>query len=94
MIRHILLLLPLFSLTGCIGGLFLETNYGRDEYPDIRTVPEREEALKPRGQHEGEEAESRSAEFQRLQEDREKIKARNEALREGVFPNAQKAAEE
>jgi len=73
--------------------MFLGSGYTREDYPDIRTVPERAEALKPRGQHEGEEAASRAAEFKRLQEDREKLKARNEALREGVFPNAQKVGQ-
>ncbi len=71
--------------------MFLETGYTREDYPDIRTVPEREEATMPRGQHEGEETESRAAEFERLEDVREKIKARNEALREEAFPNSQKA---
>ena len=84
------LISPLF-LTGCVGSL-IGGHTGRlgDEYPDIRAVPEREEASAPRGLHEGEETISRAIDFEKLEEDREQIKARNEALRESAFPNAQK----
>lgn len=78
--------LPLF-LTGCIGSLIMDqTEYSDECYPDIRTVPERTEALCPRGLHKGEENVSRAAEFERLSQDWEKITARDKALREKVFP--------
>jgi len=84
------LISPLF-LTGCIGSLIGGyTERLCDEYPDIRTVPEREEASAPRGLHEGEEKASREIEFKNLEQAREQIKARDQALRERTFPNAQK----
>lgn len=83
------LVLP-FLLTGCVGSIISgKTGYLAEEYPDIRNVPERKEAMEPRGTHEGEETASRSTEFQKLEKDREKIKARNDALREGAFPASQ-----
>jgi hypothetical protein len=78
--------LPLF-LTGCIGSVILDQTEHIDEcYPDIRTVPEREEALCPRGLHEGEEKVSRATDLKQLSQDWEKIKARDSALREKIFP--------
>lgn len=82
----LLLVLPL-SLTGCIGTLISgNTGYLGEDYPDIRTVPEREVANVTRGCHEGAETASRATEFQKLEQDREKIVARDQALREKAFP--------
>jgi|JI6StandDraft_1071083.scaffolds.fasta_scaffold621305_2 hypothetical protein len=82
----ILLTLPL-SLTGCIIGSLIsgKTSYFEEKYPDIRTVPERGEANTPRGCHEGTETVSHAAEFKQLEQDREKIRARDQALREKAF---------
>lgn len=80
------LCLPFF-LTGCVGAIFTgQTEYIGDGFPDIRTVPEREEALEPRGQHRGNEIESRAVDLKKLQKDWEKINARDKALREEAFP--------
>jgi len=77
---------PLF-LTGCIGSFLTgHTEYLEEQYPDIRTVPTRAEALKPRGLHKGEEQVSRNVDLKKLEKDWEKIKARDKALREGAFP--------
>jgi hypothetical protein len=73
---------PLF-LTGCIGSIISgETSHLCDDYPDIRSVPERCEASKPRGLHACDEKEARAAELFKLEQDREQIKERNKALRE------------
>lgn len=81
----LLLVLPLF-LTGCIGTLISgNTGYLGEDYPDIRTVPEREAANVTRGCHKGAEAVSRATEFKKLEQDREKIMARDQALREKAF---------
>ena len=77
-------------LTGCIGSLIGgHTEYLREDYPNILTVPEREEAIKPRGLHKGNEKKSRAGDFKQLEQTREQIKARDEALREGRFPESQ-----
>ena len=90
MIKPFFYLIPPLLLTGCIGAWISgNTGYLGEGYPDIRTVPERKEAIAPRGLHEKEEKTSRAADFKKLEEEREKINARNEALRENAFPNAQ-----
>lgn len=78
--------LPLF-LTGCVGSIISgQTEYFGEGYPDIRTVPERKEALASRGIHKGKETASRATDLKRLKQDWEKINARDEALREEAFP--------
>lgn len=62
--------------TGCLS----------EDYPDIRSVPGREEASKSRGLHEGSEKKASAADFEKLEQDRATLKARNEALREEAFP--------
>lgn len=64
-----------------------------EEYPDIRSVPEREEALASRCIHEINEERERRVDFKRLEQYREKITARDEALRERLFPQSQEAKE-
>lgn len=87
--KSIYLLFPLL-LTGCIGSWISgNTGYLHEDYPDIRTVPEREIACADRGLHEKNEKASRATDFESLEQDREKIKARNQALRERAFPNVQ-----
>lgn len=89
----IYILCPVF-LSGCVGSWISgNTGYLSEEYPDIRTVPERPAASAPRGLHEGDEKVARAADFKQLEKDREQVKARNEALREGAFPEAEKAEE-
>ena len=94
MSKTIFYILCPFFLTGCVaswvGG---DTGYLSEEYPDIRTVPERPVACAPRGLHEGDEEVARASDFKKLEEDRERVKARNEALREGAFPEAEKTEE-
>ena len=92
--NYLYIMIPLF-LSGCIGSLIGgHTEYLKEGYPNILTVPEREEANQPRGLHEGEEKQSRAAEFKELEKAREAIKVRDEALREGRFPESQKVDEE
>lgn len=80
-----MLIYPLL-LSGCIGSLISgNTGYLEQDYPDIRTVPERKEATVSRGLHKGQEASSRAAELKSLKQDREKIRARDQALREKAF---------
>lgn len=80
-----------FLLTGCVGSWISgHTGYINEPYPDIRTVPERKEASASRGLHEKNEEISRATDFKNLEQAREKIKARDQALREGAFPNSQK----
>ena len=82
------IMIPLF-LTGCVGTWISgKTGHLGDEYPDIRTVPEKEEAQELRGQHTGDEKLSRIHDFKTLENDREQAKARDEALREEAFPNS------
>lgn len=77
--------LPLL-LTGCVGSLISGHTGQLDEcYPDIRCVPPREEAEKSRGKHVGDEKEASAADFEKLEQDRAKLKDRNEALRAGAF---------
>jgi len=86
----IYILCPVF-LSGCVGSWISgNTGYLSEEYPDILTVPERSTASAPRGLHEGDEKKARAADFKQLEKDREQVKARNEALREGAFPEAEK----
>lgn len=81
------LVLPLL-LTGCIGSWISgKTGYLKEEYPDIRSVPERAEATCSRGLHEGKEETCRQGDFKSLEQEREKIKARDQAIREKAFPN-------
>lgn len=70
-----------------MGSVILDqTEYTDECFPDIRTVPERAEALCPRGLHEGEEKASRATDLKQLSQDWEKINARDRALREKIFP--------
>lgn len=81
-------LLPL-CLTGCVGSLITGQSEYLDEcYPDIRTVPSREEALCARAPHTVEEKAERAHDFQQLSQDWEKITARDKALRERLFPQS------
>lgn len=86
--------LPLF-LTGCIGSIIggHEGNIYK-EFPDIRTVPERAEATKDRGLHEGSEKSARATAFQALAQEREKMKARDQALRERAETESEPVSEE
>jgi len=78
-----------FCLTGCIGSLIYDqTAYLDEAYPDIRNVPERAEAIAPRGLHKEEETASRASDFKQLKQDWEKINAREKALREKAFPKS------
>ncbi|MBA3813171.1 MAG: hypothetical protein H0X26_01555 [Alphaproteobacteria bacterium] len=92
MIHKLLYLTLPLLLTGCIGSFLTgQTEYLDEGYPDIRTVPTRVEALAPRGLHKGEETASRAVDLKKLEQDWEKISARDKALREKAFPA--KAAE-
>jgi hypothetical protein len=92
--KYLYIMMPLL-LTGCIGALIGgHTEYLNECYPNILTVPEREEASKSRGLHREEEKVSRASEFKKLEQAREEIKARNEALREGRFPDSQQEKKE
>jgi hypothetical protein len=84
--------IPLF-LTGCIGSMITgQTEYLAEGFPDIRTVPERDEAIASRGLHAGEEKASRAVDLKQLGQDWKKINARDKALREEAFPVKAKEA--
>ena len=86
--NYLYLCLPIV-LTGCLASWITgDDGYDPYDFPDIRTVPERKEATEPRHCHEGNEQTSRVAESKKLEQDRESLKARNEALREKAFPNS------
>jgi len=75
------LLVPLL-LNGCIGTyLSGETGYLCEDYPDIRSVPERIEANKSRGLHPCNEKAARKVDFINLEKDRVEIQERDKALR-------------
>ena len=87
MTQKLLYLCIPFFLTGCVGAIITgQTEYMGEGYPDIRTVPERCEALEPRGLHQGDENCSRAVDLEKLEQDWAKIKARDAALREQAFP--------
>ncbi len=65
------------------------TEYLKEGYPNILSVPEREEASQSRYEGGRDEKKSRAADFDELEKTREKIKVRDEALREGRFPVSQ-----
>lgn len=93
--KNIFYILCPLLLSGCVASWISgDTGYFDEDYPDIRTVPERPAACAPRGLHEGDENEARALDFKKLEEDREQVKARNEALREGAFPEAEKEKNE
>lgn len=81
------IVLPLF-LSGCTIGSIISGHTGRlsEDYPDIRSVPSRQEAIQSRGIHEGDEKEASVADFKKLEQDRTDLQVRNESLRENAFP--------
>lgn len=92
--NYLYIMMPLF-LTGCIGSWISgHTEHLCEDYPNILTVPERPEACRPRGHHAGDEKLSRIIDFITLEEAGEEIRARDEALREGRFPDSQPEIEE
>jgi len=81
----LVLTLP-FLLSGCIGSqIWGNTAYVEEDFPDIRLVPEREIASAPRGLHPGDEKIIREGQLKQLEQEREQIKARDQALREKAF---------
>ncbi len=83
------LIFPLF-LSGCVGFLVWDdTGCWDEDFPDIRTVPNRECARAPRCVKEREEACVRMNDFKKLEQEREQIVARDQALRERAFPSAE-----
>lgn len=88
--QKFLFLMTPFLLAGCVGSLISgNTSYLNDEYPDIRAVPERQEACAPRGTHEKEELASRDIEFKKLAEIRKNVNERDNALRKEAFSISQ-----
>ncbi|MBX9787169.1 MAG: hypothetical protein K2Y08_07515 [Alphaproteobacteria bacterium] len=80
------ILLPLF-LSGCTIGSIISGHTGHlsEEYPDIRSVPSRQEATQSRGIHEGDEKKASATDFKNLEQDRRDLQVRNESLRENAF---------
>ena len=82
--KNILLLSIPFFLSGCVGSWVHEGRgqYLTEEFPDIRTVPSRdkEEAMRKSNDEEKENRDDLKA----LEQLREQIKARDEALREKI----------
>ena len=77
-------------LTGCVGTVISGNTGNLDQdYPDIRSVPGREEATESRGIHEGDEKEASELDYEKLDQDREALKARNEALRKEAFSESE-----
>lgn len=77
----LILSLP-FLLSGCIGTLMWgNTSYLDKDYPDIRSVPTRAEAIAPRCPCEGDEKVIRAQDLNLLQEDRKRMQERDKTLR-------------
>ena len=90
MTKRLLFLLFPFLLSGCVGYLVWEdTGCWTEEFPDIRTVPNRECARAPRCVCEKEEALVRMNDFKKLEQEHEQIVARDQALREKAFPSGE-----
>lgn len=86
----ILIMLPLF-LSGCTIGSMISGHTGHlsEDYPDIRSVPSRQEASQSRGIHEGNEKEASAADFKELEQERTDLQVRNESLRENAFSKSE-----
>jgi hypothetical protein len=82
--------LPLF-LSGCTIGSMISGHTGHlsEDYPDIRSVPSRQEACQSRGIHEGDEKKASATDFKKLEQDRTDLQVRNESLRENAFPKSE-----
>ena len=80
-----------FFLSGCTIGSMISGHTGRlgEDYPDIRSVPSRQEASQSRGIHEGDEKKASAADFKKLEQDRRDLQVRNESLRENAFPKGE-----
>ena len=65
------------------------TGHLSDDYPDIRSVPSRQEASQSRGVHEGDEKKASATDFKKLEQDRTDLQVRNESLRENAFPKSE-----
>jgi hypothetical protein len=73
--------LPLL-LSGCIGTMMWgNTSYLDEQYPDIRTVPTRAEAIAPRCPCGGDEKVIRAQDLNLLQQDRKRMHERDKTLR-------------
>lgn len=85
-----LIVLPCL-LSGCTIGSMISGHTGHlsEDYPDIRSVPEREEAEMSRGTHEGDEKVASAIDFEKLEQDRLDLQLRNESLRETAFPKSE-----
>ena len=80
-LKFLYLMAPIL-LSGCIGAWISgNTGYLSEEYPDIRTVPQQPEASKPRGMHRGNEQIARETDFEKLEQDREKISKRGPSIK-------------
>ncbi len=89
MIRYAQKLIPLLIsllLSGCAGTFLLcgEGGYIDAPFPDIRTVPSREEATCPRRPLEKKTEDA----LENLERERNRIKGRDKALREKIFPES------
>lgn len=83
--RFLFLLFPVL-LSGCVGYLaWDDTGCWTEDFPDIRTVPNRECARAPRCVCEKNEKLSRLNDLNSLEKEREQIAARDQALREKAF---------
>jgi len=73
-------------LSGCVGTMFQdgEGKYIDAEFPDIRSVPPRTEACRLRNKENLEDIID-------LEDERERMKARDEALRERAFEGGERA---
>lgn len=86
MTKKILLLISPLLLSGCVGHLVWDdTDYWDKDFPDIRTVPNRECARAPRSVQEKEEKLMWISDLKGLEQEREQIDARNQSLRETAF---------
>lgn len=84
-INYLLFLLPFF-LTGCVGSLIWEdTDYWTQDFPNFTGFPDRCTAMAPRPVHQEDEVQERLREHAKLDQEREQIKARDQALRERAF---------
>ena len=90
--KNVLTLITLpFLLSGCTIGSMISGHTGHlsEDYPDVRSVPEREEAEMSRGIHEGDEEVASAIDFEKLEQNRLDLQLRNKSLRENAFPKSE-----
>lgn len=88
--KNFLLLIFSLFLSGCVDPVVWDdTPYWNEDFPNFIGFPSRCAAIASRGVHEGEEMADRLNDFKKLEQEREQITARDQALREKAFPSTE-----